>query len=399
MPGYTKVPRNLWDNERFRGLPEDSRNLYLYLLTSPHSNSIGYFRIDDAYISADLQWDRPRLDAAWPPLLEAGFAMRDARARLVFLVDALRENQPESPNVVTKWRLMLQDLPGSPLWAHLVDSARRHLRHDWQRAWLPPPGSSGEGDAGGTPQEAGPTAPEVPETLPDAVGQGLGQGSHQSFGEGLGQGSPKAMSIPVTRNPEPGARSPEPVTHSPSTGDFVPRAPIQERGEAPTKRTRRAKTLQATASPGPAAAHGGSPGASSRGGPGPGQLKLFQVEAGVFLDEVEQQEGMRLPRESLMPVVRKAMGLLGADDRVNRGEVARQWYRWARGHDPYGRRVEPATLLRRMADKLPYWAKKRAQGQADGGFDEDARKLARWGARRVGAKPSGEDAPAPGSQP
>ena len=180
-------------------------------------------------------------------------------------------------------------------------------------------------------------------------------------------------------------------------GDYVPRAPSRSRGETPPKRTRRADSPQATASPGPTGEPGGHPETPSRGGgPGHVQLKLFQVEAGVFLDEVEQQEGMRLPRETLMPVVRKAMGLLGADGRASQGEVARQWYRWARQHDSWGRRVEPATLLRRMADKLPYWAKERAQGKADGGFDEDARKLARWGSRQPRAE---RDAPAPGGPP
>ena len=41
MRSFSKVSPNVWQSQRFNALPDDSRLLYFYLLTSPHANSAG----------------------------------------------------------------------------------------------------------------------------------------------------------------------------------------------------------------------------------------------------------------------------------------------------------------------------------------------------------------------
>lgn len=64
MRTYTMIQTDIWVEEEFLELSEDSRFLLLYLFTTPHSTSLGCFRIPIDYIASDLQWSTERVSKA-----------------------------------------------------------------------------------------------------------------------------------------------------------------------------------------------------------------------------------------------------------------------------------------------------------------------------------------------
>ncbi|KKK56137.1 hypothetical protein LCGC14_3067540, partial [marine sediment metagenome] len=198
---YSKVPRGLWESPKFRALPEDSRTLYFFLLTSQHANSFGYYLIDDAYICADIQWKPDRLADAWEPLIDADYVRRDTVARMVLIVAALEENKPDNRNVSIRWRSMLNALPSSNLRHDLEVLARAFLSTGvpWQLSWIG-------------------LSEEHPEALQPELTEARTEGLSQE--------------LPNSHSPEPIAQSPNPITHSPDALSSL----RSERGHAHTEK-------------------------------------------------------------------------------------------------------------------------------------------------------------------
>lgn len=61
---YQRIYSQIWYDEKFSALSDDAKLLFVYLLTSPHSNSVGLYVIRMAYIYADLNWNQKRLNDA-----------------------------------------------------------------------------------------------------------------------------------------------------------------------------------------------------------------------------------------------------------------------------------------------------------------------------------------------
>lgn len=99
MRDYGKVYTAFWTSEDARGLSEDGRTLALYLLTCPHGNMIGCFRLTNAYAADDLSWDVERVSKGFDELALKGYAYRCERSFWVVINRYLKWNQFENPNV------------------------------------------------------------------------------------------------------------------------------------------------------------------------------------------------------------------------------------------------------------------------------------------------------------
>jgi hypothetical protein len=75
---FTMVTPSVWRSGRFRQMPNDSaRLLFMYLLSNPHQNSIGAYRLPDGYALADLGWESEKYEAARTALITADMAVYD----------------------------------------------------------------------------------------------------------------------------------------------------------------------------------------------------------------------------------------------------------------------------------------------------------------------------------
>jgi hypothetical protein len=96
---YGRVYSSFWQSPEMRALPEDARVLALYLLTTPHGNLIGCFRLPEAYAAEDLQWETRRVAEGFAKLVEGGFVTRDEATKWLHITKFLKWNAFENPNV------------------------------------------------------------------------------------------------------------------------------------------------------------------------------------------------------------------------------------------------------------------------------------------------------------
>lgn len=92
---------------------EDGRTLAAYLLTSPHSNMLGCFRVPLAYVCDDLKWPLERVLEGFEKLTQRVWVTFDKGSEWVVIHKFLKWNQPENPNVVRAAEKLFAQIPGS----------------------------------------------------------------------------------------------------------------------------------------------------------------------------------------------------------------------------------------------------------------------------------------------
>lgn len=98
MRDYGKVQSAFWTSTDTQDLSDTGRILALYLLTGPHSNQIGCFRLPDGYAAEDLKWGMERVSEGFRELSAKGFATRDDVSKWVVVHKFCKWNEIENPN-------------------------------------------------------------------------------------------------------------------------------------------------------------------------------------------------------------------------------------------------------------------------------------------------------------
>lgn len=112
---YYRISPKLWDHARQHGWTADTQILALYLLTSPHRNIAGLYRLPRAYLMEDLGWDAERLSEPFAQLLREGFVEYDEAARVVLICHALAYDAPANANQIRGVLKQLAEIPATPL--------------------------------------------------------------------------------------------------------------------------------------------------------------------------------------------------------------------------------------------------------------------------------------------
>lgn len=110
MRDYGKVHTGFWVSEDTRALSDDGKLLALYLLTCPHANIIGCFRLPQAYVADDLGWNAQRVAKGFAELSGKGFATHDASGWLC-IHRYLKWNAIENPNQATAAKKVFEQIP------------------------------------------------------------------------------------------------------------------------------------------------------------------------------------------------------------------------------------------------------------------------------------------------
>ncbi len=117
MSRYVKFFPKLWNNRSIRSLPEDGRNLYLYLCTCPHGNMAGLYHLPLGYGALDLQWTVERVEKALQTCEEAHLVKYDPLENLLLVLHYLQYNALENVNQAKGAAKCLEELPPTPLLA------------------------------------------------------------------------------------------------------------------------------------------------------------------------------------------------------------------------------------------------------------------------------------------
>jgi len=111
MRDYGRIHSAFWQSEKVRSFTEDGRTLALYLLTSPHANLIGCYRLPDAYAGEDLQWASERVSEAFADIVGKGWASRDEGTKWVLIHNYVEWNGFENPNVAAAAHKAFDQVP------------------------------------------------------------------------------------------------------------------------------------------------------------------------------------------------------------------------------------------------------------------------------------------------
>lgn len=99
MRTYGRVSAAFWTDEKTVALSSNGKVLALYILTGPHSNGIGCYRLPMGYIADDLKWEPGTVTETLSELLASGFVKRCETTSWLFIPKFLTHNTPENPNV------------------------------------------------------------------------------------------------------------------------------------------------------------------------------------------------------------------------------------------------------------------------------------------------------------
>jgi hypothetical protein len=97
MREYGQVQSAFWQSPDAQAWSDTGKLLALYLLTGPHANGLGCYRLPDGYVMADLGWDSERVSKGFEELFRNGFANRIDG--VVLLPNFLRWNKIANGNI------------------------------------------------------------------------------------------------------------------------------------------------------------------------------------------------------------------------------------------------------------------------------------------------------------
>lgn len=99
MREYGKIHVRYYTHKDIQPLPDAAKLLGAYLLTGPHSNSFGCYRLPFAYVAGDLLWSEDKVKKNLKLLIEIQFAYYDNDVNWIILPQYLRFNPPKNDNV------------------------------------------------------------------------------------------------------------------------------------------------------------------------------------------------------------------------------------------------------------------------------------------------------------
>lgn len=111
MRDYGKVYTAFWSSQDVKSMSDDGKILALYLMTCPHGNLLGCFRLPVAYVADDLGWESARVSKGFAELFRYGFSYHCGRSSWMFIRKHLQWNKIENPNVGKAAAKLLDSLP------------------------------------------------------------------------------------------------------------------------------------------------------------------------------------------------------------------------------------------------------------------------------------------------
>jgi len=172
----------MWDDEKFWGLSERGKLVFVYLLTNKHCNCIGFYVLRYGYAVADMNTKEAGFDEAFKELIEREFILWDKANSLLLIKNFLKHNPIYTPKQAAGAEGNLLSLPRSNLIheflglvedpsisscgnnALLLDVVQRaidKLNAEPARPLLPPEGKEKDGQSPRPPERPDPKKEEI----------------------------------------------------------------------------------------------------------------------------------------------------------------------------------------------------------------------------------------------
>lgn len=136
MREYGQIQCAFWIDPELQSLSDEAVLLAVYLMTGPHSNGLGCYRLPDGYIQADRGWTPGTIKKAFGELSEKGFAYRCESTGFVIIPNFLKWNPITNANVATAREREFYLVPKTfEHYSLLIQSLIEHGKH-WSKGFL-----------------------------------------------------------------------------------------------------------------------------------------------------------------------------------------------------------------------------------------------------------------------
>lgn len=112
---YIRIASKVWQDDKFRTISDEAKLLYLYILTSQHSNMIGYYLLPKPYVAYDLKWLPEQLNKRFTELLQIGLVKYCDKGDVVLIPNFLKYNTIQNPNQAKGAVNRLKEVPQNTL--------------------------------------------------------------------------------------------------------------------------------------------------------------------------------------------------------------------------------------------------------------------------------------------
>lgn len=112
---YIRIASKIWQDDKFRAISDEAKLLFLYILTSQHSNMIGYYLLPKPYVAYDLKWLPEQLDKRFTELLQLGLVKYCDKGDVVLIPNFLKYNTIQNPNQAKGAVNRLKEVPQNTL--------------------------------------------------------------------------------------------------------------------------------------------------------------------------------------------------------------------------------------------------------------------------------------------
>ncbi len=89
---YGSIHTSLWFDANFNQLSDQARLLMVYLLSCPHGNLLGCFRLPPGFVCEDLKWELEKVTTTFQELIETHFVKFDIRTNWILILPFLKSN-------------------------------------------------------------------------------------------------------------------------------------------------------------------------------------------------------------------------------------------------------------------------------------------------------------------
>ena len=117
---YSKVEARFWLDEKVQALSIDGHYLMLYLLTTPHKNVVGCYKLPKSYAQEDTCLTEERFNTAWEEVIKSGMILYDNLTKTVLVRNYLKYNPIEGPKQAAGAIKKLCDMPKSKLLLNVI---------------------------------------------------------------------------------------------------------------------------------------------------------------------------------------------------------------------------------------------------------------------------------------
>ncbi len=140
MREYGQIQCSYWTDPDIQGLPDVAKLLGAYLMTGPHSNGLGCYRLPNGYIQADLGWSSDTVSEGFQALSEIGFAHRCENTDFVVIPKFLRWNPVPNESAAKARIKEFEQVPARKFsyYSLLAQSLMKHGKHwpEWFKEHL-----------------------------------------------------------------------------------------------------------------------------------------------------------------------------------------------------------------------------------------------------------------------